>query len=109
LSSIQRELTDLSPAERTKSLRTIRQEMGLDEEALKRWDTLDRTRDGRWDAGARYMTERAALAKELSGEELETRLQEVRARYFGTEAEVIGQEEASGFFRFESPRVWGRN
>lgn len=109
LSSIQRELTDLPPAERARSLRTIRKEMGLDEEALQRWDTLDQTRDGRWDAGARYMTERAALAKELSGAELETRLHEVRARYFGTEADVIAQEEAAGFFRFERPRVWGRN
>jgi hypothetical protein len=109
LSSIQRELTDMAPEERAKSLRTIRQEMGLDAEALGRWDTLDRTRDARWDAGARYMAERAALAKELSGEALEARLQEVRARYFAGEAELIGQEEASGFFRFERPRVWGRN
>ncbi len=109
LSSIQRDLAEQTPAERSQSLRTIRKEMGLDDEALQRWDSLDRTRDARWDAGARYMAERAALAKELSGEELEARLQEVRARYFATEAELIGQEEASGFFRFERPRVWGRN
>ncbi|MBZ4421804.1 hypothetical protein [Myxococcus sp. RHSTA-1-4] len=109
LSSIQRELGAMTPEERSQSLRTVRKEMGLDEEALTRWDTLDRTRDARWDAGARYMAERAALAKELSGEELEARLQEVRARYFGTEADIIAQEEASGFLRFERPRVWGRN
>ncbi|MFP2908500.1 lipase secretion chaperone [Pyxidicoccus sp. 3LFB2] len=109
LSSIQRELTELPPAERSKNLRTIRKEMGLDDEALTRWDSLDQTRDARWDAGARYMAERAALTKELSGEELEAKLQELRTRYFAAEADIIAQEEAGGFLRFERPRVWGRN
>ncbi|WP_224247333.1 hypothetical protein [Hyalangium gracile] len=109
LPSVQQELTAMQPQERSQSLRTIRKEMGMDEEALKRWDTLDQTRDARWDAGARYMAEREALAKQLSGAELEAKLQEVRARYFGSEADIIAQEEASGFFRFERPRQWGRN
>ncbi len=109
LSSVQKELSAMTPQERSQSLRTIRKEMGLDEEALKRWDELDRTRDARWDAGAKYMAEREALAKQLAGPELEAKLQELRARYFGSEAEIIGQEEAGGFFRFERPRQWGRN
>lgn len=109
LPSIQEELTAMAPQERSENLRTIRKELGLDEEALKRWDTLDQTRDARWEAGARYMAEREALAKQLSGPELEAKLQEARARYFGTEADVIAQEEAGGFFRFERPRQWGRN
>jgi hypothetical protein len=109
LSTVQKELTEMSPQERSQSLRTVRKELGLDEEALKRWDELDKTRDTRWDVGMKYMAEREALAKQLSGPELDTKLQELRARYFGTEAEVIGQEESSGFFRFERPRQWGRN
>ena len=109
LSSIQRELGEMTPAQRSQHLRTIRKEMGLDEEALTRWDSLDQTRDARWDAGGRYMEERAALTKQLSGADLEAKLQEVRARYFGAEADIIAQEEASGFLRFERPRVWGRN
>jgi hypothetical protein len=109
LSTVQQELSAMTPQERSQSLRTIRKEMGLDEEALKRWDELDRTRDARWDAGAKYMAEREILAKQLSGPELEVKLQELRARYFGSEAEIIGQEEAGGFFRFERPRQWGRN
>ncbi|MBN1206528.1 MAG: hypothetical protein JXB05_16700 [Myxococcaceae bacterium] len=109
MSSIQEELTAMTPQERTQSLRTIRKEMGLNEEALQRWDTLDQTRDARWEAGARYTEERVALAKQLSGAELEAKLQELRARYFGPEADIIAQEEASGFFRFERPRQWGRN
>jgi hypothetical protein len=109
LSTVQKELSVMTPQERSQSLRTIRKEMGLNDEALKRWDELDRTRDARWDAGAKYMAEREALAKQLAGPELEAKLQELRARYFGGEAEIIGQEEASGFFRFERPRQWGRN
>ncbi|WP_044889641.1 hypothetical protein [Myxococcus hansupus] len=109
LPSIQQELTGMAPAERARSLRTVRKEMGLTEEALRRWDTLDRTRDARWEAGTRYMEERAELARTLSGEDLEARLQEVRFRYFGAEADVIAQEEASGLFRFTRPRHWGRN
>ncbi|HLL06990.1 MAG TPA: hypothetical protein VK539_40820 [Myxococcaceae bacterium] len=109
LSSVQSELTAMSAAERAASLRTIRQEMGLDEEALKRWDELDRTRDMRWQSGAAYMAEREALSKQLSGPELEAKVQELRARFFGAEAGVIAQEEATGFFRFERPRQWGRN
>ncbi|MDY7232020.1 lipase secretion chaperone [Hyalangium rubrum] len=109
LSSVQRELTGMSPEARSQSLRAIRQGMGLDEEALKRWDALDQTRDMRWQSGAAYMAERESLAKQLSGPALEAKLQELRARFFGAEAEVIGQEEASGFFRYDRPRQWGRN
>lgn len=109
LPSIQQELTAMPAPERSQNLRAIRKELGLDEEALKRWDSLDQSRDTRWELGARYMAEREALAKQLSGPALEAKLQEARARYFGTEADVIAQEEASGFFRFERPRQWGRN
>jgi hypothetical protein len=109
LSSVQSELTAMSPEARLQSLRIIRKEMGLDEEALKRWDELDRSRDMRWQAGAAYMVEREALMKQLSGPELEAKLKETRARFFGAEADIIGQEEESGFFRFERPRQWGRN
>lgn len=109
LPSVQKDLTAMAPQERSQNLRNIRKELGLDDEALKRWDDLDKTRDSRWDVGLKYMAEREALAKQLSGPALETKLQELRARYFGTEAEIIGQEEAGGFFRFERPRQWGRN
>jgi hypothetical protein len=109
LDSVQRDLSSLTPEERARSLREIRQGLGLSEEALQRWDALDRERDTRWDAGARYMQEREALAKQYSGDALEERLREVRTRYFGAEAETIATEEQSGFFRFSRPRRWGRN
>ncbi|MFP2957087.1 hypothetical protein ACLEPN_04435 [Myxococcus sp. 1LA] len=109
LPSVQRELTGMTQTERMRSLRAVRLAMGLDGEALRRWDTLDQMRDARWEAGHRYMAERSTLARTLTGDALEARLREVRARYFGTEADVIAQEEASGLFRFTRPRQWGRN
>lgn len=109
LESVQAELSRMSAAERSQSLRQIRQGMGLDEQALARWDDLDRTRDERWEQGRAYMQEREALTAQYTDAELEAKLTELRARYFGTEAEVIAREEASGFFRFEQPRRWGQN
>jgi hypothetical protein len=109
LSSIQRDLSAMPPKERAENLRAIRKEMGLDDEALKRWDTLDQTRDGRWATGMKYTQEREALTKQYGGAELEQRLGALRASTFGTEAEVIAEEEAAGFFRFTQPRKWGRN
>ena len=55
------------------------------------------------------MEEREALAKQYSGTALEEQLKGLRQRYFGAEAQTIGDEEQSGFFRFSRPRVWGRD
>jgi Proteobacterial lipase chaperone protein len=109
LSSVQKELEAMAPDQRRQTMRALRRGMGLDEESLGRWDDLDRARDQRWDSGARYMAERAALAGSHSGEELEQRVHELRVRYFGGEADTIRAEEQSGFFRFERERRWGRD
>ncbi len=109
LQSVQADLDVMSAEARAESLRQIRKEMGLDEAALTRWDTLDHERDARWEAGKKYMAERAALVNAYSGKELEQKLAELRQRFFGDEAEVIASEEESGFFRFSSPRRWGQN
>jgi lipase chaperone LimK len=109
LSSVQQELSAMTPDQRRQTMRELRQGMGLDEASLARWDELDRTRDQRWDGGARYMAERAALANTYSGEQLEQRVHELRVRYFGDEAETIRAEEQAGFFRFERERRWGRD
>lgn len=109
LSSVQQALASMNADERRQTMREIRKGMGLDDEALARWDTLDRDRDQRWDQGARYMTERAALAETYAGDELEQRVHELRVRYFGGEAETIRSEEQGGFFRFERERQHGRN
>jgi len=109
LSSVQQALSGMGVDQRRQTMREIRKGMGLDEEALTRWDTLDQNRDQRWDQGARYMAERAALAGTYSGDELEQRVHELRVRYFGDEAETIRSEEQGGFFRFERERQYGRN
>jgi len=109
LGSVQKQLSALPPAERSENLRTIRKEMGLDDEALQRWDELDKVRDTRWEVGSQYMSEREALAQQYSGAELEQKLQPLRARYFPDEADTIAEEEQSGFYRFTRPRQWGRN
>ncbi|MCY1083220.1 hypothetical protein [Archangium lansingense] len=109
LGSVQKDLGSMPPEQRAQNLRTIRQEMGLDEQALQRWEELDRVRDTRWELGSQYMSEREALAQDYSGPELEARLTELRARYFSDEAQTVAEEEQSGFFRFTRPRQWGRN
>ncbi len=109
LSSVQKDLGAQAPAQRSESLRTIRKEMGLDDEALQRWDQLDQVRDTRWELGSQYMSEREALAQQHSGAELELKLQELRSRYFPDEAETLAEEEQTGFYRFTRPRQWGRN
>ncbi|HYO68489.1 MAG TPA: hypothetical protein VEU33_20645 [Archangium sp.] len=109
LGSVQKDLTAMPPGQRARNLRTIRQEMGLDEQALQRWEELDRVRDARWETGSQYMSEREALAQQYSGPELEARLTELRTRYFSDEAQTVAEEEQSGFFRFTRPRQWGRN
>lgn len=109
LGSVQRELSSLPPAERSAALRDVRKGLGLDDAALGRWDTLDHERDRRWEVGLKYMAERAALAKQYSGDVLEAHVQELRSRYFGAEAGTIANEEASGFFRFDRPRTYGSN
>jgi hypothetical protein len=109
LESVQRDISSLPLAERSAALRAVRKGLGLDDAALARWDALDHERDSRWEAGLKYMAERAALAKQYSGEALEAHLQELRSRYFGAEAATIANEEASGFFRYDRPRTYGLN
>jgi hypothetical protein len=109
LESVQAELDGMSPEARAQSLREVRKGMGLDDAALARWDALDKERDARWEAGAKYMLEREALSQKYAGDELARRLAALRARYFGDEAEVIAAEEESGLYRFARPRRWGQN
>lgn len=109
LDSVQADLDAMSAQERAENLREIRKGMGLDEAALKRWDTLDQERDARWDKGKKYMSEREALVAAYHGQDLEEKLAALQRKTFGDEAEVIAAEEASGLFRFKRPRKWGQN
>ena len=109
LGSVQKDLGGMTAEQREVQLRSIRKDMGLDDNALARWKDLDVQRDARWAMGEQYMAERQQLTQRYSGAELEAQLQQLRARDFPDEAQTIADEEASGFFRFSQPRQWGRN
>ncbi|MEM6274747.1 MAG: lipase secretion chaperone [Myxococcota bacterium] len=109
LESVQRELSDMPSGARSENLRRIRAALGLDADALARWEQLDRERDGRWERGSEYMSERSRLSELHEGEALETEIHALRQRTFGDQADVIQREEQRGIFRYDRPRRWGLN
>lgn len=108
VTSVQDDLHRLPPAERAAALRQIRSSLGMDQEALKRWDELDRQRDQAWDTGQRYLQERERILAQVRGEEQAQQLRALQDQTFGEEAETIRSEEASGFQRFDRRRNFGR-
>lgn len=109
LGSVQKDLAAMTAEQREAQLRSIRKDMGLDDDALARWKQLDTQRDARWAMGEQYMAERQQLTQRYSGAELEAQLSQLRSRDFPDEAQTLADEEASGFFRFSQPRQWGKN
>jgi hypothetical protein len=55
------------------------------------------------------MQEREDAVKEFKGPEREERLKALREQYFQDEAKTIELEEKDNFFRFNRPRIYGRN
>jgi hypothetical protein len=106
--TVQEDLKTMPPAQRSAALQDIRRGMGMDEEAVMRWNELDHTRDAAWDAGQRYMQERQRIASMVKPEDQQRALVELQNRTFGAEAETIRSEEESGFFRFARERRIGR-
>lgn len=106
--AVQDDLHSLPPEVRKRELRHIRRAMGLDEEALRRWDALDEERDQVWEDGQRYMAAREKIVESYDGEERDRRVAALRDQIFGPEAEIIADEEEAGFYRFGHRRVFGR-
>ncbi|GIX43179.1 MAG: hypothetical protein KatS3mg129_2912 [Leptospiraceae bacterium] len=107
LPSVQKELQNMDSETRYKTLRQIRSSLGMDPDTVKRLEDLDKERDIRWEIGQQYMIEREALIKRGASEE---ELDKLRLKYFNPEmAEILKQEEESGFFRFKEQRVYGVN
>jgi len=106
---VQEELAAASPDARRRALAQIRRRMGYDEPQVARMEELDATREARWAVGLEYMEERRRLESTFEGAVLEDELRRLRERTFGPAAKTIEREEASGFHRFERPRIYGRN
>jgi len=109
MDGVQQELVAMSPGERAGELAHIRRELGYDEAEIARMEAIDERREARWQNGLAYMKERERIAASFEGDALEAELHALRAEYFAHEAQTIEAEERSGFFRFERPRIYGRN
>jgi hypothetical protein len=70
---------------------------------------LDARREARWQNGLAYMEERARVEASFEGAAREDELRALRERYFAEQAPTIEAEERDDFFRFERPRIYGRN
>ncbi len=109
ITAAQKDLAAYEPAKRREAYRYVWKEMGYDDTAIQRLDTLENSRDQRWSNGELYETERKSIEAQYSGGAREAKLDQLRVRLFPEEAEVIKSEEASGFYRFQRARTYGRN
>jgi len=109
MEGVQRELAALSPAARSSTLAHIRRELGFGEEQIARMEAIDERRETRWQNGLAYMQERARIESTFEGDAREAELRALREEYFAHEAPTIEAEERDGFYRFERPRIYGRN
>ncbi len=109
IESVQKELTEMPTDQRQMEINDIRREMGFTQPQIEEHEKLDIYRNKRWETGLNYMKERDALASRYSGADLEEKLKPLREKYFKHEAITIEREENDGFFRYERPRVYGRN
>ncbi|MDO9176724.1 MAG: hypothetical protein Q7U16_00155 [Agitococcus sp.] len=110
LNSVQEQLHSLPPERRKEELHHLRSAMGLDTEAVKRWDELDAERAQRATAGVSYMQERTALAKQYEGDALQLQIQALQNRKFGAEeAQYIRNEEETDFYRYQERQQIGIN
>lgn len=109
--SVQRDLAAMEPDARQETINDIRRKIGYSENQIASLAEQDQKKEARWQNGYAYMEERRALMqKDLSDQERQAQLAQLRQRYFGPEAHTISKEEEDlGFFRYERPRVYGWN
>ncbi|MFN2374914.1 MAG: hypothetical protein ABR538_00120 [Candidatus Binatia bacterium] len=109
LESVSRQLAEMAPEARQRKINDIRRQFGYDEDQIAALEELDREREATWQTGYAYTNERRALENRFPGDGLGPQLAALRERYFGENARIIELEENEGFFRFERPRLHGRN
>lgn len=110
IDSVQDEFKQMTPEQRQMAINKIRRDMGFTENMIKEMEEVDADNNHRWEVGLKYMEERKKVVEEFQEEQQKEKLQELREKYFGEEAQTIqAEEENDGFFRFERPRYFGRN
>lgn len=109
LDSVQAELSDMDQPKRNERLRDIRKTMGYSEPELDALAEKDAKNEGKWQNGYAYMRERNRLLSEPDDGTRSEKLLALQERFFKNAASTIQTEESSGFFRFNRPRVFGRN
>ena len=109
LDSVQEELAAMDDEQRQSKMAEMRKTFGFDDAAVEEMAALDQKLDARWDNGLAYMTERASL-KTDDPIEREQQIDALRQKYFAEESTTIKREEEDlGLFRYDRPRVFGRN
>ncbi|WP_369601790.1 hypothetical protein AAIA72_02025 [Hahella sp. SMD15-11] len=109
LDSVQNDLKRLPPDARQSRINALRRQMGLTEAQVAALEKQDQQRQKQWETGMAYMEARRALTARYHGQPPAAELDALRRQYFGSNAVTIAREEAQGFFRFERPRLYGRN
>ena len=107
--AVQADLQAMAEVERAAALARMRTRLGFDEEQVARLAARDRRQAARWSNGLAYTAARAKVVDRVDDGERDAALAALRTEYFGARAETIRREEESGFFRFERPRILGRN
>lgn len=107
--AVQAHLSAMSAAARAQALADIRHALGFPEEAIAAAAERDAVRQSKWDVGLAYMEARRALVADTEADQLDAALDALRHEHFSDRAGTIAREEASGFMRFERPRVFGVN
>jgi len=107
--AVQKDLESLSNEDRQAEIDQIRRTMGFEEESIVMLAKKDQQRHKRWENGYQYTAAREELAANLSGDEYDEALQALQVKYFKHEAPTIAREEQDDFYRFQRPRVYGRN
>lgn len=109
LKTVQNDLKELEPATRQYEMNKVRRELGFSESEIEAMAEIDDQRNRRWETGIAYMEDREALIARFTGHDREDKLENLRETYFREESRTIAMEEQNQFFRFNRPRVYGRN
>lgn len=109
MESVQSRLANMPDEERQQAINDLRRQLGYPEDAIEKLAEQDQERARKWEQGNAYMSEREQLTSNLSGEQLDTALEELRKEYFGNTSITIRKEEEDGFYRFERKRLYGIN